>query len=470
MRLALPPHKKSVFLPAVMAVVVLTSCKKLIQIPSNPYNQLSASRVFSDSADIIAAVAAVYSDFGVSSSYTPGFASGAVTVLTGLTGDELMPGSDIYTAPPFYSNAILPDNQRLRSMWSAAYKSIFDINICLEGIAGTNAISAALQKQLIGELKVDRAFCYFNMVNLWGDVPVITSTDYTVTQSSPRVSTDSVFKFILSDLADAKNSLTADYPSAGRARPNLYVAQALSSKIYLYLGQYENAVNAADMVIGSGAYSLVPNLTEVFLTGSAEAIWQLPANGNYQATPEAATFIPYDANTTPNYVLSSQLLEAFENGDLRKTNWTGFNIIDGGGTPATFYYPYKYKNLPPSQQPTEDYMFLRLADIYLIRAEGLARNEHVTEALSDLNIVRARAGLADINTTSEEDLLKAVMRERQVELFCEWGNRWFDLKRTKTIDEVLGTEKTSWKPTAALFPIPTAELQANPFLTPNPGY
>jgi hypothetical protein len=233
----------------------------------------------------------------------------------------------------------------------------------------------------------------------------------------------------------------------------------------LYLGQYQNAVNAANSVIGSGTYGLT-SLDAVFQSGSQEAIWQLPANGNYQATPEAATFIPYSSSTTPNYILSPQLLNAFEAGDQRKLKWADFNTING----AKVYYPLKYKNLRPDQTPVEDYTFLRLADVYLIRAEALAQSGKPGDALSDLNAVRFRAGLNKVTTTVKDDVVKAILHERQVELFCEWGNRWFDLKRTKTIDAVLSVEKTTWKATAALFPVPIAEIQANPLLSQNDGY
>ncbi|MBS1563318.1 MAG: RagB/SusD family nutrient uptake outer membrane protein [Bacteroidetes bacterium] len=463
-------YKSSFFLTVIIVVSVLSSCKKLIEIPANPPNQLSANRVFSDSADIIAAMAGVYSDFGLSYVFSPTFGSGAITIYTGLTADEFVPGSNIYVGPAFYNNAIVPDNTSSASLWTGGYKSIFDVNICLEGISGTNAISAALKRQLTGELKVTRAFCYFNLINLYGAVPLVTTTDYTITQTLPRTSRDSVFAFIVSDLTDAVSNLTATYPSAGRARPNLYVAQALLSKVYLYLGRYQEAITAASAVIAAPGYSLTPTLPAVFLNGSTEAIWQLPAIGNYYATPEAAALIPYSATSVPNNVLSPYLLNAFETNDLRKTNWTNFTTVGSGAGATNYYYPTKYKNTSPSQQPIEDYMFLRLADVLLIRAEALAQNNNLTDALTDLNKVRARAGLGVVSTTSKTVALNAIMHERQVELFCEWGNRWFDLKRTKTIDAVLGAEKPSWKPTAALFPVPTAELQANPFLTQNPGY
>ncbi|MGN6416172.1 MAG: RagB/SusD family nutrient uptake outer membrane protein [Pseudobacter sp.] len=444
-----------------------TSCKKLIEIPTDPSNQLSVDRVFADSSNILAAVAAVYSNYATSFNGTE-FGSGAITVYTGLASDELMPGNDIYIAPSFFNNNILPDNPVVRSMWSAAYKNIFQINICLRGIEGTKAISDGLKKRLIAELKVNRAFYYYQMVNLWAGVPIITSIDYTATRNIPRASVTEVYNFIVSDLTDATQVLTSDYPSEGHARPNLGVAQALLAKVCLYLGKYEEAINAANDVIASPDYKLEENLDDVFLTGSTEAIWQLPANGTYQQTPEGATFIPYTAGYKPNYILSPQLMAAFEPDDLRMVHWTGVSDVDEGGTIVTYYYPNKYKNTSAEQTPREDYMMLRLADIYLVRAEALARLDETSSALEDLNKVRFRAGLGDIETSSGEIALNAILHERQVEMFCEWGNRWFDLKRTGEIDAVLGAVKPGWKTNAALFPIPVAEMQANPFLKPNP--
>lgn len=454
---------KKVFFAIISIGVMMTSCTKLIEIPSNPKNQLTAERVFSDSTNIIAAVSGVYSNFGATSSY-PQFASGLITINTALTGDELIVGPNAFGVTEFYNNMIPPDNSTVRSMWSDAYKNIFQINLCIEGITGTSAISTKLKQQLIGELKVDRALYYYHMINLWGAVPMVTSTDYKITQKAGRSEVSDVLSFILSDLTDAQQALTTVYPSDGRKRPNLYVAQALLSKVYLYLGQYQNAITAASNVIAAPLYQLEP-LNGVFLSGSKEAIWQLPANGTYQQTPEGATFIPFGSDYQPDYMLSPQLLNAFEPNDPRLSTWTGFNTV--GGT--KYYYPFKYKNNAADQTPLEDYMILRLADIYLVRAEAFAQLDKYPEALADLNKIRDRAAdRTDISTNVKAELLKAIWHERQVELFCEWGNRWIDLKRTKTIDAVLSVVKPSWKPAAALFPIPINEIQANPNLYPNP--
>jgi len=443
--------------------VILTSCTKTIEIPSNPKNAIFADRIFADSADIIATVSGVYSNFATSASYAQ-FASGSITINTGLTSDELVVGPNAYGATEFYTNTISPDNSTVRSMWSDAYKNIFQMNFCIEGITTSSVISDKLKRQLIGELKVDRALYYYHMINIWGAVPIITSIDYKVNQKIPRSSVADVLNFILSDLTDAQQALTNTYPSAGRKRPNLYVAQALLSKVYLYLGQYQNAITAANSVIASPLYQLEP-LRTVFLSGSKEAIWQLPAKSTYQQTPEGASFIPFGSTSEPDYQLSPQLVNAFETNDPRLTNWTGINTV---GT-TKYYYPYKYKNNDPTQTPAEDYMILRLADIYLVRAEAFAQLEKYPEAMADLNKVRDRAAdRVDINTTVKATALNAILHERQVELFCEWGNRWIDLKRTNTVNAVLSAAKPSWKPSAALFPIPFNELQANPNLTPNP--
>jgi len=110
--------------------------------------------------------------------------------------------------------------------------------------------------------------------------------------------------------------------------------------------------------------------------------------------------------------------------------------------------------------------------MYLIRAEAAAELNNLSGALADVNIIRARAGLAasTANVTSQTAVLAAVMHERQTELCFEWGNRWFDLKRTGTAGTVLTAEKTGWQSYDTLYPLPQAQIQLNNQLTQNPGY
>ena len=188
------------------------------------------------------------------------------------------------------------------------------------------------------------------------------------------------------------------------------------------------------------------------------------------------------ATTTPNFVLTPFLLNALglnistgiQNlpADQRLGKWTGKNTVTIAGVPKNFYYPRKYKNTLITQTPVEDYMIFRLGEVYLIRAEAAARLGRLTEALADVNILRARAGLpaSTANVTSPTEVLNAVMKERQTELFTEWCNRWYDLKRTGLAAPVLGTEKPNWQVNAALYPVPQAQLLLGNNLTQNPGY
>jgi hypothetical protein len=155
-----------------------------------------------------------------------------------------------------------------------------------------------------------------------------------------------------------------------------------------------------------------------------------------------------------------------------------YNAAATGTTPATtYYYAYKYKantafgsSAPVTEWPIE----LRLAEQYLIRAEARAQQNNLDGAKSDLNVIRSRASLAATTASTQTDVLAAVAHERQVELFTEWGHRWFDLKRAGKIDAVMGVETSkkggTWAAYKALVPIPASEILIDHNLTQNPGY
>jgi hypothetical protein len=143
--------------------------------------------------------------------------------------------------------------------------------------------------------------------------------------------------------------------------------------------------------------------------------------------------------------------------------------------------PFKYK-LNTGTPRVEYNMVLRLAEQYCIRAEARAMLDQLPEAVSDLNMIRKKAGLQDLkDITTQSQALVAIEQERRIEFFAEWGHRWFDLKRwrartathpdEKRIQEVMRVYRpATWKPTAALWPIPKDELIRNPALIQNDGY
>lgn len=445
------------------------SCKKLIEIPP-PSDRVSAEQAFADSANVLSVLAGIYNSFNVAGGDWE-IHNGGISVFTGLSADELI-NKDIYSQTsqsPFYTNSLLPNNDVVSTFWANAYSSLYTVNAALDGIAASDGISIDLKNRLTAELKTVRAFYYFNLVNLYGGVPLVTDVNFRVNMQLPRATPDTVYKFIVSDLEEARKDLTSDYPSYGRSRPNLFTATALLAKVELYLGHWQEAADFAGEVINSEIYSLEPDPNNVFLDGSTEAIWQLPCNRVYGTlqSAEGALLIPYDTTVIPPFVFTPSLLNAFESGDLRKEDWIDSIEVDG----QTFFYPYKYKNGSAGTPTTvEDYMIFRLSEQYLIRAEARAQLNQFNDALDDVNMIRERAGLQDLSFSDQTTLFKAIQQERRVEFFTEWGNRWYDLKRTNNADNILGAIKPSWQSYDTLYPIPLSQIQSNPALIQNPGY
>jgi hypothetical protein len=438
---------------------MVSGCKKFIEIPGSK-QQIGAPAVFADSADATSAVLGIYISMIDGSAISTPF-NGEITVYTGLSSDELYTTNTSSSDVQFYQNA-LNSNSNSQLLWNGAYTVIYQANACIEGLTSSTGL---------GECKLVRAMNYFHLVNLFGAVPLVVTTDYKSSGSLPQTAVASVYAQIIADLSDAEGLMSADYITSGKARPNKYAATALLAKVYLYLQQWANAETKASQVINSGIYSLNGNLNDVFLAGSDEAIWQLqPTDPGYE-TPEGTTFIPYSSSTAPMYVISNFLLNAFESGDLRKRNWLNSVTVSG----MTYYYPFKYKlGNDYNSSPLENYMLSRLGEQYLIRAEARAQQNNPSDAISDLNVIRNRAGLPNVTNNNQTAVLNAIMHERQVELFCELGNRWYDLKRTGTANTVMpaictvkgGVWSTNWQ----LYPVPYSELQRNPFLVQNTGY
>lgn len=448
----------------------LVSCKKLIQIPANPPNSVIREQIFADSATALSAVAGVYS-------YTPGgsgipYEDGEFTAVTSVSGHEVAYAGSYGDYTQFYNYNVTPVNGEIDGIWTAHYTEIYQVNDILTNIKGNANLSASFIQQITGEMEFVRAFCYFNMVNLYGGVPLVTTTDYKTNARLPRSSADTIYNQILTDISDAIKKLPASYPSAGHVRPNRYTAIALEAKVNLYLGRWQAAYNEADSVIKSGDFSLLSDLNDVFLDGSNEAIWQVPILNKYGGSGEAQHFLPYSPTVTPNYVITDSLLHQFDSGDLRKANWLGFNVINS----KNVYYPAKYKDVQPTS-PATDYMLLRFAEMYLIRAEAAAQLNNLGQAILDINTIRTRAGLTGTTAdpTSQSAVLAAVRKERRTEMFTEFGSRWFDLNRTSTDTKYPANGQAAavlagWQSTSALYPIPQTEISLNNTLIQNPGY
>lgn len=470
-----PNYIKRLFWVLVPVSVMAVSCKKYLNV-GNPPDFIVANSAYGDNLSASMVLAGDYVQISQG-----GYAQGgsSISVSCAKAADEFAPHS--LQTDPFFLNTAMGDN-----FWPLLYQTVYDANNTIQGLEGSSSaqLTSDVKTELVGEAKFLRAFSYFYLTSLYGDVPVLLTPAYFTNATTPRTSQADVYAQIITDLKDAQTALSQSFvnvgvngmaPSTERTRPNKWAATALLARVYLYAGDYPDAITQAGSVIGqTSMFSLCNDLDSVFLMNNQEAIWQIqPANPT--ASPanvgDAMSYIGTNWMTGQlqgNIWLSQGLLNAFEPGDQRKMHWVG-QATDSSGD----YFPYKYKQFTYNAPQSEYIMVFRLAEQYLIRADAEARSGQNTEALSDLNVIRTRAGLAPLTDTTA-DVQAAVLQERRVELFTEWGQRWFDLKRTGEIDTVMQAtalyKGTAWESYRDIFGIPVADLKTDGNLTQNQGY
>jgi hypothetical protein len=294
-------------------------------------------------------------------------------------------------------------------------------------------------------------------------VPLLLSTEVDQTVRSSRADSVKVYQQMVADLTDARSALPVNYAGGERVRANKWAATAMLARLSLYQRNWAAAESQATLVINSGLYQLTSSPAGTFLANSTESILQFWTQYGY--ITDAPTLIP--GTGRPLYPLTTALLNAFEAGDLRKTSWLKATVVSG----VTYYYPYKYHNRTNNTAAPEYLSALRLAEQYLIRAEARAAQNDLSGAASDLNMIRARAGLSPVPATlTRSALLDAIIKEWRVEFFMEWGHRYLELKRTGRLNAVMGNYKTTWAPNAVLLPVPQNELIYDVNLVQNPGY
>lgn len=472
-----------------MILLVETGCKKLIEIDT-PETSLATGNVYTSDATAISAVTALYTRMSAQNLGFMDFPYFTGTSLyQALKADELSL-FDITNERfrIYYQNDLTSRNLGDGNSWSGYYSIIYNVNALIEGLTSSSGLTAAVKQQLLGEAKFMRAFFYFYLVNLYGDVPLIIQTDYRINAILNRTPKDEVYKQIMKDLTEATNEMSDVYvganvisSSSDRIRPNKWVAKSLMARVLLYTTEYEAAETIATEVINNTSlYDLATvQLTDVFKKNSRETIWALQSIGQgiTANTGEGRTFI-LPANGPDAifpFYMSNVLYNSFEVDDQRKAAWIG--TATSPTTGITYYYPFKYRVGPGINTGIEEYsVVLRLAEIFLIRAESRLHNGDAEGAVSDINAIRMRAGLSPIAVTDEATLESAILHERQCELFTEWGHRWFDLKRTGKLTEVMPiiTQQKGgvWNDYKALEPIPSSEIEVSPGLIghQNPGY
>jgi hypothetical protein len=496
---------------AMVLTLALSACKHYLEVA--PQGQITQDQIASDPAQAKNLVIGIYNVFYIGG-FDPDIDSFQFVIMTDIASDDADKGS----SPDDYADAKQIDNLQtaasngvVNNIWTGHYQGISRANQALDKLQNAQ-FDAATKNALIGEARFLRAYFYFNLVRLYGGVPLLDklplASEANQDKYQTRATADDIYKFIISDLDFAVTNLP-DKGATDVGRATKSAAQSLEAKVYLYMKNYQKAYDLSAAVISGGKYTLVKDYS---------LIWrQKPVNGdggnnNSESIFEIQAGINKDCSAGINLYTVSQgpraggkfgwadlgfgfnnpsasLLSEYEANDVRKAGtvisiqphgtvlWDGFRI-PGQDSVQNSTYSYKAYHSRTAEDNCggntdrlpKQVRILRYADILLINAEAAFQLGRVGEATTNLNLVRTRAKLPAATAS-----LATIWHERRMEL-AEEHDRFFDIVRQDAVQPgraaaAFAAHGKTWKATAALFPIPQTQIDlSGGRLKQNPGY
>lgn len=440
-----------IILPAVI-IFSTASCKKFLDV--KPEGQISEDVALTSKDHIQKALTGTYSRLQVNEYYGAEWPNAVW-----LSDDNVTPFSGGSTDLQFDGHAVLSSSNTIEITWKAMYQVVNSANSVIGAITALQdpGLTEDERKNILGQAQFIRALVYFDLVRTFGGVPlVLTPTKGLTDESFPARSTaEQVYAQVINDLTEAEKNLP---DVVNRNLAHKKAAQALRARVALYQKDWETAENYAKLLIESPDFSLALPFEDIITDNeNKESIFAL----DYRVTDQnqlSAFFYPmkkggyYRVGPTNEFI--SILQDPLKAG-TRSVLW---------GESEEGPYANRYRKATGSAND-DHYAVLRLAEMYLIRAEARANLDNVDGAAEDLDEVRHRAGLNDTPAATKDDLLKAIEDERRIEFAFE-PHRWFDLIRTGRATAVLGITDTN----KFVFPLPASEILANTNLEQNKGY
>ena len=443
--------KKITYILTVLALALI-SCNKLLDV--QPTQSISAEQAIKDKTGVDKAITGAYYSLHDAGNYGRNH-----VIVEDLAADNLNWTGTTRDYSQIASNQIAADNAIIDGIWTSNYDCINRVNNVLARIADID-MTTDERNTYTGDGLFLRALSHFNLLSYFGAIPIkIKPTLDLSSINQARSSVADVYAQIIADLLQAEQMLP---PTRSLGRASSFSAKALLARVYLSQFHYTNdqsiatlAKGKADQVINFGGYTLATNYADLFNgNNTSESIFEVVFDAqNYNRL--AQYFFP--VSLTGRYEVSPpvEFVQGFQADTVRFTTSIAF---DEKNLP----YGIKYKDYTSG---TDHVYVLRLAEMYMIRAEALAySNGYTADILSDINMLRVRAGLSPVAVSTIDELKLAIENERRYEFAFE-SQRWSDLVRTKRASTVLGIDEKY-----TLFPIPLSELQTNKLMTQNPGY
>lgn len=365
-------------------------------------------------------------------------------------------------------------NDMIDANWLQSYITIQRANVVLNRIDNISYASSVTKNARKGEAQFIRSLMYFNMVRLYGDVP-LTATETmnpNLYFGTGRTASAIVYQQIITDLKDAITNLPPTTTQQGRVIKT--AAQALLGKVYLTQKNYRLAKEQIDAVVASPLHGLVAIETLFALNNenNKEIIFSVQfaagVNGNTEGSTMYQQYSPSGtvSGAKGHNLPTKELYNLYTASDKRKTNYVGLST---GGVP----FNNKLKKPATIADGASDFVVLRFADVLLMKAEIENELDNHDAVAGPLNEVRNRAGLLNTTATTKAQLKTAIDLERRLELVGE-GHRWFDLLRNGNAVSTMNTWFSSQNIPITiseknlLMPIPQSQINTDPSITPNP--
>lgn len=469
-----------------------SSCSDFLE--QNPQTDLSENDFYKTADDILSAVNGAYSSLQEGDIYGNWYVFGEIP--SDNTRNQL--SGSVTTQNEFDQFYIDTQNSMIANFWKAAYKVINRTNTILGRIDGIE-INTELANRYKLECKFIRALMYFNLVRVYGDVPLVLK-EISISESYDilREPKENVYNQIIADLKEAQD-LPVSYSTAEDGRATQGAAKALLANVYMTLHKYAEAETILAEIINSGRYSLLENTPgslnidgykNVFSPvnhNSKEGIFEIQflKGGHGEGSNYANNFAPENSGTNVvavggtggNNIPEMDIYNAYEEGDLRRDFSMSLGYYDNrkNNEWVESRYVCKFMDVPyQNNDASNNYPVIRYADVILMYAEALNQNGKTAEACKYLNMTRRRGfgyqttetSPVDLQTTDKAQFALMVEQERRVELAFE-NHRWFDLIRTGRAVEVMRSKGFSLNETNLICPIPQKQIDVNPKLTQN---
>jgi len=448
--------RKGLAILMIITGFLTTSCHDALN--PKPIDLITNDVVLNEPKDVTAVEMGLYRQFRLTR---------AEAVLAGdLTADHLLHQGTFAQYREIAVKQITTGNATVSTLWTRIYGTVYVANFIIERLPNVEGVTTAVRNRTMATAYFLRGLANFTGVVTFGGIPKVITTDIEPNRNIGRTSEEEMLAFIEEDFKRALGNLGAEQPTPATACDN--TVRAALARFYLYTKNYTLAEQYANDVIESGDYQLDSDFAHAVSTDfTTESIFEVgfTLTDNQEGTNLADLFIsrreliPTDEMT--NLLFSGPSGAGDRSATIklvpenRKGADNGFQVAKYG----------------TSDSGNINILVFGLPEMYLIRAEARTKLGNVSDARDDINVLRTRAKALPIGSLTQTQMEQIIETERRYELAYE-GHRWYDLRRTGRIEQVMPAFNSNWKPAYELWPIPQREIQNNPALVgeQNPGY